>query len=118
MDKELPEPEKPALTVLSLSELLNYDVAPRSYLLEPWLPEQGLVMIYAARDAGKTWFALWLANAVSLGRTFIKWTAPRPRKVLYIDGEMPLSMMKERMGKIVADNQSNNDCIFFINPDT
>ena len=37
---------------------------------------------------------------------------------MYIDGEMPLSMMKERMGKIVADNQSNNDCIYFINPDT
>lgn len=30
-----------------------------------------------------------------------RWTSPKPNKVLFIDGEMPLAVMKERLVKIM-----------------
>ena len=50
---------------------------------------------------GKTLFAMGLAYAVACGSSFIKWSAPEPKSVLFIDGEMPLSLMQERMQEIV-----------------
>ena len=61
-------------------------------------------MIYAPRGLGKTWFALGLAYAVASGSRFIKWDAPGPQGVLFIDGEMPLSLMQERLQKILNSN--------------
>jgi putative DNA primase/helicase len=46
-------------------------------------------MVYAKRGVGKTHFALGMAVAVASGGTFLKYKAPKPRQMLYIDGEMP-----------------------------
>ena len=46
-------------------------------------------MVYAKRGVGKTHFALGVAYAVAAGAKFLSWQAETPRKVLYIDGEMP-----------------------------
>lgn len=69
----------------------------REVILEPWLHSQDLCMIFAARGIGKTHFALSIAFAVATGGTFAKWRAPAPRKVLYLDGELPGSVMQKRM---------------------
>lgn len=89
--------ETEKLHTVSVDELLSLDLPPREMLLEPFLPTQGLVMIVAKRGVGKTHIALGIAYAVASGGTFLKWTAPQPKKVLYIDGEMPAVLMKERL---------------------
>ena len=91
---------KGMLKVITLEELLILDIPARKMLLEPFLTEQGLVMLYAKRGVGKTHIALGIAYAVASGGTFLKWSAPAPRKVLYIDGEMPAISMQERLRKI------------------
>jgi putative DNA primase/helicase len=53
-------------------------------------------MIYAYRGVGKTWFALGIAKALSNGGSFGPWKAHRPTKVLYVDGEMPADLMRQR----------------------
>jgi hypothetical protein len=63
-------------------------------------------MVFASRGVGKTHFALGVAYAVASGGKFLNWTAEKPRKVLYIDGEMPGAGMKERLGAIVASSES------------
>ena len=88
------------MVVLTLEELLNKEIPPRKNLLAPWLPSQGLCMIYSKRGLGKTWLALEIAYAVSSGGNFLNWEAESPLGVLYIDGEMPLSLMKERLSQI------------------
>jgi hypothetical protein len=55
---------------------------------------------------GKTHFALSVAYAVASAGQFLKWKAERPRKVLYIDGEMPGAALKERFTGIVASNEA------------
>ena len=66
------------------------------------LPMQGLAMVYAPRGLGKTFFGLGLAYAAAGGGAFLNWQAPKPRRVLYIDGEMPAAMMQERI-KLIAE---------------
>ena len=79
----------PLLISVSIAELLEREIKPREMLLAPILPEQGLAMLYAYRGIGKTFIALGIAAAVASGSRFLRWTAPRPRRVLYLDGELP-----------------------------
>ncbi len=90
------------LITLSGEDLLQKEFPPRDLILAPWLPVQGLAMVYAERGIGKTWVAMNIAYAVASGRSFLKWSALRPRRVVYIDGEMPGSTLKERYASIAG----------------
>lgn len=90
------------LVSLTGAELLQREFPARELILSPWLPTKGLTMIYAERGIGKTWVSLNVAYAVVGGGSFLRWQAPERRKVVYIDGEMPGSMLKERFAAIVA----------------
>lgn len=94
---------KRTLHVVNMAELLEMDLPERGHILYPVIPEQGLVMLYAPRGLGKTWAALTIAYAVASGQAvFGGWKAPEPRRVLYLDGEMPARTMKERVASIAA----------------
>ncbi len=58
-------------------------------------------MIYSKRGVGKTHMALAIAYTVATGGKFLKFESPDPRRVLYIDGEMPAGAMQERLAAIV-----------------
>ena len=107
-----------SLVVLTLEELLNKEIPPRQNLLSPWLPSQGLCMIYSARGLGKTWLALEIAYAIASGGSFLKWEAEFPQEVLYIDGEMPLSLMQKRLSIIESCRGKNiTNRLKFLSPD-
>jgi putative DNA primase/helicase len=97
-----PDAAPSGITVVNLSELLELAVAPREYVLEPILRARETAMVWAWRGTGKTYTMLTAAYAVASGGRVLKWTAPKPRKVLYVDGEMPVEVSKERMATIVA----------------
>ena len=84
------------LKIYSLQDFISLDIPEKSFIVDPFLPERGLIEIYAKPGVGKTTFALSLGMAVALGSPFLKWNAPKPKQVLYIDGEMPPSDMQER----------------------
>ena len=88
---------EPKLTKMNIGELMVMDVADREMVLNPIIPTQGLVMAYAPRGIGKTFFGLSCALAVACGASTLHYNAPKARKVLYIDGEMPLKLMQERV---------------------
>jgi hypothetical protein len=50
---------------------------------------------------------------------FLGWQAPKARRVLYLDGEMPLVAMQERLARIVkdADKEPQPDYFRLVNPD-
>lgn len=97
------QPEaRPPLTAMTIAELLQLEIKPRSMLLGPVLPEKGLLMLFAARGLGKTYLALSMAYAVASGGPLLRWKAPAPRPVLYVDGEMPLVVLQERLARITA----------------
>lgn len=72
----------------------------RDYLLHPIIPMQGIVILFAQRGIGKTFFALSFALAVAGGLSVFNWRAPRGYHVLYVDGEMPAIAMQERLAAL------------------
>ena len=98
--EQLPQ-KKTHLHPVNINSFIAKELPPRRLLLAPWLPEKGLTIIYAPRGVGKTHVALGIGYAVACGGVFLKWEAPEPRRVLYIDGEMPAATMKERLIHIV-----------------
>jgi hypothetical protein len=88
---------------LTAAEFLKLALPPRERILAPWLPVKGLAMIYSPRGVGKTLFGMASAYAIAAGGTFLGFDAfGKPRKVLYIDGEMPSETMQERLAAIVS----------------
>jgi putative DNA primase/helicase len=76
------------------------EIPEREMLLAPVLPGKGLVMIYSKRGVGKTFVGLCIAYAVASGGAYLRWTAPKPRRVLVVDGEMPLITLQQRLATI------------------
>jgi hypothetical protein len=91
-----------SLNVVSLQTLLTDKLPSREAMLAPWLTSQSLNMIYAPRGIGKTFMALNIAYAVSIGGRFLHWRADKPRGVLLLDGEMPATLLQQRLRDIVA----------------
>jgi putative DNA primase/helicase len=95
----------PGLTTIPFNTFVTLDLPAREQVLLPILPVRGLAMLYAARGIGKTHVAMGIAYAVSCGGEFLMWKASRPRRVLYVDGEMPAEMLQERAQRILAASQ-------------
>lgn len=91
--QQLPAP----LMALDVGELVERQFKPREPLLSPILHSQDLAMIFAGRGIGKTHFCIALAYAVATGGQFLSWRAPLPRKVLYLDGELPGAVIQKRL---------------------
>ena len=89
-----------SLKAIGINDFLNIDVPAREMLLSPILPERSLAMLYAPRGLGKSWLALSIGVAVAAGASLLRWSAPRKRNVLYVDGEMPLVSLQERLKEI------------------
>lgn len=92
------------LKSIELSDFLQLKLPPQENILAPWLSTQSIALIYAYRGVGKTHVALEIAHAVASAGQFLGWQAPKPRGVLYLDGEMPANMMQERLASIVASS--------------
>ena len=57
-------------------------------------------MLYAPRGIGKTMLSLSIGVAVASGGELLRWCAPERRRVLYVDGEMPVVSLQERLRAI------------------
>lgn len=86
-----------ALIVVNMANFLSMELPERGFLLEPVIPTQGIVILYAPRGIGKTFTALSMSLAVAGGLSLYNWQASKPNKVLYVDGEMPATTMQERL---------------------
>jgi len=113
-------PNLRSLYSVTLDDLLSRDIPPQEMFLSPILPKQGLAMLAAWRGIGKTHFALGIAYALACGSSFLKWYAPKPVRVLLVDGEMPATALQKRFAQIVSDNTQEPpapDYLRIITPD-
>jgi hypothetical protein len=67
-----------------------------TWLVPDLLPEGSVNLLSAPSDTGKTWFAYFLAGAVAHGGTVFG-NQVLQRKVLYLDGENPPYLVKQRL---------------------
>jgi hypothetical protein len=99
----------PSLRVVNIKEMVETTLPPREQILAPWLQTQSLCMIHAWRGVGKTYVALGSAFAVASGGSFLGWQAPAPRRVLYLDGEMPGASLQSRLKALIANAKCDFD---------
>lgn len=85
------------LSTKSASGIAALGLPPREPVLGDWLKEGDTGFLYAPRGLGKTWMSMFIASAVANGRQAGPWKVHGARKVVYIDGEMALDGMLERM---------------------
>jgi hypothetical protein len=79
------------------SRLLERAARVRPFLLDPVVEPGTAALIYGAPGVGKSFLALGLALAIAGGGSLLGWTAPRPHKVLYLDGEMSRDAVATRL---------------------
>lgn len=106
-DKE-PETFDLGKYAISASDFLSIPVPPQEYIIDNWLPTEGLISVFAVRGIGKTWFALELALSVAKGKDFFDWPITKPRGVVYIDGEMSQSMLQKRIRNLNNEEMLEN----------
>lgn len=111
--------EPPArLRAVTVAELLAMDFPEPEPVLGNLIRRATLGMVSAWRGVGKTHFSLGVAWAVATGGQFMRWKAPAPRGVLYIDGEMPGHAMMARLGALkVATGANPSDLLRILTPD-
>jgi len=103
------------LRVRTAGNLLeDISISSRQPLLGDWLLERSLVLLYAPSGLGKSWLSLTIGVTVAAGGTLHTWVAPEPRKVLYVDGEMDVSDLRERL-RLIAHTVSGNRDAALIN---
>lgn len=111
--------ERALLVVVDYHQLLDHEIPPRERLLGDWLRSQSLAMVHAWRGVGKTYFLLGVAYSVAAGVPFLGWQAPKPRRVVYLDGEMQAAEMQTRLAAIGAAAPATpaKDMLQVITPD-
>jgi hypothetical protein len=103
-------------SVVTSKELHDLQLTLRRKLLDNWFCEGDLGFIFAFRGVGKTWLALAIAQALSTGGKLGDWQAHASVKVLYVDGEMPPDLMRDRCRGLKASNANfeflNHEILF------
>ena len=90
------------LNPITMTQLFEMPLQKPEYVIKPFLPQKGLIEIYAPAGVGKTTFALTLSIAAATGTSFMKWDVNHSWRVLYVDGEMNASDMKDRIKTIAG----------------
>ncbi|MEO1151862.1 MAG: AAA family ATPase [Pseudomonadota bacterium] len=100
-----PSQSQSRITVKAVTgdEFLAMAIPEREYFLGRWLPVKGLCMVHAWRGVGKTMFALSVAKSVATGERFARWAVRAARPVVYVDGEMAATQMKDRLQAITGE---------------
>jgi len=111
--------DKNRIVAIDFNDILTMHFPPMEAMLGPWLCRQHLSLIHAWRGVGKTHFALGVAYAVASGGEYLKWTANKPYRVVYIDGEMSGASIQARLAAIVkiADKHPAQGYLQIITPD-
>jgi hypothetical protein len=104
---------KSRFRTMALQELRSLELPEREMVLSPIVPAKGLAMIYAARGVGKTQIGIGASYAVATDGSFLRWRALQPRRVLYIDGEMPARALQDRINVLAPTGGSMPNADYF-----
>jgi hypothetical protein len=85
------------LSAVSTAALLARQFPPEEALLGSVITHTSRTFIIGATGTGKTNFGLALAGGMASGQGFGLWRSARPARVLFIDGEMPIKLLRQRV---------------------
>ena len=83
--------------ILEADEFTRIELAEKRMLVDPWLTEQSIGLISGWRGVGKTGFSMALVEAITRGEPFGPWKVGESVPCLYLEGEMPVQDIQERL---------------------
>lgn len=86
---------------LDIGSWLKRDIPATDFLVGEVFSTTTRALIVADTGLGKTNFAMGLGIAMARGMNFLHWQCRRPVRVLYIDGEMSVRLVKRRLADAV-----------------
>ncbi len=89
--------DRPILTLLPATDLARATFPAPEAILAPILSRGSQCLLYGLPGMGKSLVALGIAHAAATGGSFLGWHAPRPHRVLYLDGYTAPAEMKRRL---------------------
>jgi putative DNA primase/helicase len=112
---EYTPPQKATMedAVLEAVSFTRLELPPKRIFLEPWLTEQSITLISGWRGMGKTWLALSMLDAISRGEPFGPWKMVESVPCLYLDGEMPVQDVQERLSMLGTPAKRKNQLYIY-----
>lgn len=92
----------PMLLHYSAAQLLAMRTEPREWVITNLLRDRQMAMLYAPTGVGKSWLGMSLACLAAGGGSMYRFTGDKPASVLYIDGEMDLEDLRDRLKVCIA----------------
>ncbi|HLG49510.1 MAG TPA: AAA family ATPase [Reyranella sp.] len=89
--------DRPILTLLPATDLAKAAFPTPEAILAPILSRGSQCLMHGPPGVSKSLVALGIAHAVATGDSFLGWHAPRPHRVLYLDGYTAPGEMKRRL---------------------
>lgn len=85
---------------IHINDFLEKKFLHRPLIIDPWLRQGTIALLYAKRGLGKTWFSLAIAIAVTRGLPIGAWKTITPVGCLYLDGEMACEELQSRLRQL------------------
>jgi hypothetical protein len=82
---------------ISAIDLAQLEIKDRQNVVGSWCKQGDLVFIFGERGSGKTWLSAGVATHAASGTDLVDWEIKQARRVLWIDGEMPLPDFRDRV---------------------
>ena len=100
------QPTKTDNILINWQDFWTQDFPEQDWLIEPIIPRNQLVVIFAPGGTGKSLLALYIAAALATGKEIF--TEPKPpTSVLYMDYEMSQAVLYERLTAMGYDKNSD-----------
>ncbi len=101
-------PSAQPLRALNVTQLGEHQFPERVQLLGPLIHAGDLAMVFAGRGVGKTQVCLSIGAALAFGAVFLRWKAPKPVGVLYLDAEMAGAVMQQRVASFIPEDAADD----------
>ena len=84
------------LSIIALEAFMTQQLAPREMVLDPIIAVRSLVFSLPIAASARRWSPSTSPGPSPVAGVFLRWSSPKPRRVLYVDGEMPQQLLQER----------------------
>lgn len=98
--------------ILTGAQLTSLEISPPEWLIEGVIAKSSITLVQGRYKAFKTMTGYGIAEALCRGTDFVGYSVPEKRRVLLVDGEMPLSQSQERYYKIIGP--AGNDAFLIL----
>ena len=92
-----PDPREALIDALDANAWIEADIPPPDRLMGDFLTTTTRAFLVGKTGLGKTMLGVGLAVALASGTDFLHWKTTRAARVLYIDGEMPAELIRQRV---------------------